>query len=62
MKTSHNDAETLIVYIALDFATERMLVFVIAADTDVLIMLLYFWNNEMANILLSDSAQNKKNH
>ena len=33
----------------------------IAADTDVLIMLLYFWNNEMANILmLSDSAQSLK--
>ena len=34
---------------------------VIAADIDVLIMLLYFWNNEMANILmLSDSAQRKE--
>ena len=33
----------------------------IAADTDVLIMLLYFWTNEMANILvLSDSAQSLK--
>ena len=56
MKTSHDDVDTLI-----DFATERMPVFEIAADTDVLIMLLYFWNNEMANILmLSDSAQSKE--
>ena len=34
---------------------------VAAADTDALNMLLYFCNNEMANILmLSDSAQSKK--
>ena len=34
---------------------------VIAADTDVLIMLLFFWNNEMANtLMLSDSAQSKE--
>ena len=61
MKTSHDDGDTLIVSTDLDFATERMPVFVIAAHTDVLIMLLYFWNNEMANILmLSDSALSKE--
>ena len=61
MKTSHDDADTLIVSTALDFATERIPVHVIAADTDVLIMLLYLWNNEMENILmLSDSAQSKE--
>ena len=51
MKTSHDDGDTLIVPTALDFATERMPVFVIVAHTDVLIMLLYFWNNEMANVM-----------
>ena len=57
MKTSNDDTDTLIVYTALNFATERMSVRMIATDTDILIMLLYFWNNEMANILmLSDSA------
>ena len=60
MKTSH-DADTLIVSTAFHFATERMPVRVIVADTDVLIMLLYFWNNEMANILmLPDLAQSKE--
>ena len=61
MKTSHDDSDTLIVPTALDFATERMPVFVITAHTDVLIMSLYFWNNEMANIMiLSDLAQSKE--
>ena len=61
VKTSHDDADILIVYTALDFAVEKIPVRVIAADTDVLIMLLYFRNNEMTNILmLSDSAQRKE--
>ena len=61
VKTSHDDADTLIVSTALDFAVEKIPVRVIAADTDVLIMLLYFRNNEMTNILmLSDSAQRKE--
>ena len=61
MKTSQDDADTLTVSTALDFATERMPVRVIATDSDVLIMILYFWNNKMSNILiLSDSAQSKE--
>ena len=61
VKTSHDDVDTLIVSTALDFAIEKMSVRVIAADTDVLIKLLYYWTNEMANILmLSDSAQRKE--
>ena len=61
MKTSYDDADTLIVSTVLEFATERMPLRVIAADTNVLITLLYFWNNEMTNILmLPDSAQSKK--
>ena len=61
MKTSNDDTDTLIVYTALNFAAERMSVRMIATDTDILIMLLYFWNNEMANILmLPDSAQSKE--
>ena len=61
VKTSHDDADTLIVSTALDFAVEKIPVRVIAADTDVLIILLYFRNNEMTNILmLSDSAQRKE--
>ena len=52
VKTSNDDTDTLIVYTALNFATERMSVRMIATDTDTLIMLLYFWNNEMANILM----------
>ena len=36
---------------------------VVAADTDALNMLLYFCNNEMANILmLSDQLKVKKNY
>ena len=61
MKTIHDDADTLIVSTVLDFATERMSVCVTAADTDVLIILLYFLKNEMANFLmLSDLAQSKE--
>ena len=61
MKISDNDPDTLIVSTALHFATERMSVWVIAADNDALMTSLYFWNNEMANILmLSDSAQSKE--
>ena len=61
VKTSHYDADTLIVSTALDFTTEKMSVYLIAADTDVLIMLLYFWINEMENILmLSDFAPKKE--
>ena len=60
MKTSHDDPDTLIVSTTPDFVTERMPVRVIAADTDVLIMLLYFWNNEMANVLMLSSSAQKK--
>ena len=61
VKISDDDPDTLIVSTALHFATERMSVWVIAADNDALMTSLYFWNNEMANILmLSDSAQSKE--
>ena len=61
VKTSHDDADTFIVSTALDFAIEKMPLLVIAAHTNVLIMLLYYWNNEMVNILmLSDSVQRKE--
>ena len=60
MKTSQDDADTSTVSTVLDFATERMPVRVIAADSDVLIIL-YFWNNEMPNILiLPDSAKSRE--
>ena len=58
---SRDDADTLIVSTALDLAIGGNAVRVIAADTDVLILLLYFWNDEMADIfMVSESTSHGK--
>lgn len=45
-----NDADTAIVDVALEYACSGKPVTVIAEDTDILVLLVYFWNSEMAEI------------
>ena len=44
------DADTTIVDVALKCALTKEAVTVVAEDTDILILLLYFWNKEMSNV------------
>ena len=52
VKQAQADADTLIVSTALDFAKNQQTVEVIANDTDILVMLLYHWQDDMANIFI----------
>ena len=47
-----DDADTSIVSNAIDFASFGHKVTVVADDTDILILLLYFWNSKMEEIVL----------
>ena len=49
---STDDADTLIVSTAIDLAISGKSVTVVADDSDVLIMLLYYWNTDMGKISL----------
>ena len=42
-----------IIAAALDTSYQKQEVTVVADDTDILLLLLYFWNSEMSNILQS---------
>ena len=59
---SHGDADTLIVSTALEIAASGRKVSVVADDTDVLILLLYHWNDEMADIFFYSEAKRNKNN
>ena len=50
VKKSNDDADTLIVSTTIDMAIAGKNVITVADDTDVLVMLLHFWNSEMGNI------------
>ena len=52
MKKSNDDADTLIASTTIDIAISGKNVITVADDTDVLVMLLHFWNSEMGNISL----------
>lgn len=52
VKKSNDDADTLIASATIDMAIAGKNVITVADDTDVLVMLLHFWNSEMANINL----------
>ena len=52
MKKSNDDADTLIVSTTKDMAIAGKNAITVADDTDVLVMLLHFWNSEMGNISL----------
>ena len=59
---SHGDADTLIASTALEIAASGKKVSVVAVDTDVLILLLYHWNDEMADIFFYSEAKRDKNN
>ena len=52
MKKSNDDADTLIIFTTIDMAIAGKNVITVADDTDVLVMLLHFWNSEVGNISL----------
>ena len=51
VEQSTDDADTMIVSVALESALIRKTVTVFCNDTDLSIMLLHHWNEEIANIL-----------
>ena len=52
VKKCNDDAHALIVSTTIDMAIAGKNVITVADDTDVLVMLLHFWNSEMGNISL----------
>ena len=58
-KYSDNDADCLIVSTALKIAESDKTVFVVAEDTDILIMLIHHWRPEMADILMVKEKNSK---
>ena len=56
---SPEDADTMIVSCALQFATQGNDVIVVADDTDILVLLIYHWNPSMANVYFQSDAQKK---
>ena len=49
---SEGNADTQIFTAALDISCQKQEVIVVADDTNILVLLLYFWNSEMVNIIL----------
>ena len=58
--TSTGDADTLIVECALQFARQGREVSVVADDTDVLVLLMYHWNQNMADVYFHSEAKRSK--
>lgn len=54
------DADTHIMRAALDVACRKENVTVVAEDTDILVMLLYFWNTEMGEIFMRSEPRKKQ--
>ena len=57
---STGDADTLIVKCALQFARQGREVSVVADDADVLVLLMYHWNQNMADIYFHSEAKRSK--
>ena len=57
VEVSCGDADTLIVFSALEFARNGQTVTVLAEDTDVLIMLAYHWRNYMEDIFIRKESR-----
>ena len=55
------DADTQIVTAALDVSCFKLGVIVVAYDTGILVLLLYFWNSEMGDIILQSVSKIKEN-
>ena len=59
-RTSVSDADTLIVSTAIEHASQNN-VFVIAYDTDILVLLVHHWKINMKNIFFLSEAKNRGN-
>ena len=57
---SSGDADTMIVDCALQYATQRIEVPVITDDTYILILLMYHWQKEMADVYFLSEMKSKK--
>ena len=55
------DADTQIATEAIDLACNKKNVTVFAKDTDILILLMYFWNSKMVEITMTFQAKKNKN-
>ena len=55
------DADTQIVAAPLVMSCQKQEVIVVADDADILVLLLYFWNSEMGDIILQSMSKNKEN-
>ena len=60
MLICEGDADTQIVGEAIGLACNKENVTVFAEDTDILILLLYFWNSKMAKIFMTSEAKKNK--
>lgn len=61
VRNSLGDADTQIVSAALEYAEDNNEdVVVVAADTDILVLLMFHWKNGMHLYLLSDAPSNKE--
>ena len=60
IKISKDDADTLIVSSALEFAHNGQTVTVLSEDTDVFLMCLYHWENGMADIFIRKEGRQKR--
>ena len=56
VRRCRGDADTFIVSAVLDHACKGEDVFLFASDTDLLIMLIYFWNNLMGYIIMKSEG------
>ena len=56
---SPEDADTMIVSCALQFATHGNDIIVVADGTDILVLLIYHWNPSMTNVYFQSDAQKK---
>ena len=57
---STGDADTMIVDCALQFAREKREVSVVADDTDIFVLLMYHWTQDMANVYFHSEASKSK--
>ena len=61
VRQSENDADTKIVDEALQIACRGEAVTVVADDTDILVLLLHFWNSEMGQIFMRSEPKKQQN-
>ena len=61
VRQCESDADTKIVDAALKIASLGQIVTVVADDTDILILLLYFWSSEMAAVYMRSEPKKQQN-